>query len=183
MNYFIEDLEKKTGVSKRQVYNLMRRYEFYKKFGVKKMSELPNATNNGSVSKALTQDMFEYLLEKIGNGCHFRAEDTEAESTHQVVYLADLFPGGSFKVGDVEQRRFKLGFTSKDLAKRESDFKVNIPEAKIIKHWRLSSSAERVLMSYVDGNGCERIPNSEIFIVTDFDAFLAKIEEFAENLK
>jgi hypothetical protein len=160
---------------------LIRRHEFYRKFSIKKMSDLPVETNNGTPSKVLTEEQYNYLVEKIKGGSHFRTG--EDEPVDQAVYLSDLLPGGVFKVGDVEQRRFKLGFTSKDLSKRETDFRVTIPEAKIIKHWKLSSSAEQVLLEYVNGNGCERIPNSEVFIVTDFDMFLAKIEEFAANLK
>ena len=183
MGYFIKDVEKATGVSKRQIYNLIRRHEFYKKFSVKSMSSLETKTNKSTKSKLLTQEQYDYLLDKIENGCHFRAGDGYEEVVEQEVYLADLFPGGVFKKGGVEQCRFKLGFTQNKLSKRESEFKVVNPEAKIIRHWKLRSCHEQTLLDYVNGNGCERIKNSEVFVVSDFDKFIAKIEEFAENLK
>ena len=44
--YFVEELEKETGVSKRKIYNLIRRVEFYKRFNIEKMADLPDLTRN-----------------------------------------------------------------------------------------------------------------------------------------
>ncbi len=182
-NYFIEELEKETGISKREIYNIIRRRDFYKQFGIKKMAELPDATRNGSVSKALSKEQFDYLKGVIEDGSALRSSDSPCDDVEDVVYVVDLFPGGTFKKEDKEERRFKIGFTSKKLSKREKDFRVSNPEAEVVRHWRLGSTAEQILHKYVDGNGCSRIGDSEVYDVFDFDTFIKKIEEFAENLK
>lgn len=179
---FIEDLEQKTGVDKRKIYKLVRRREFYKKFGIKKMADLPDGTNNGSISKVLSYEQFEYLLEKINNGCDFREDDglTEDEG---VVYIADLCPGGVLEINGERQRRFKIGYTSNSADKREKDFKVTNPEAEIIMVSNIGLAEERVLLKYINGKACKRIGNTEVFNVTDEKEFLRLIQEFADNLK
>ena len=65
MTYFIQDLEQKMSVSKRQIYNLIRRREFYLRFSVESMTELPSKTNNGTPSKVLTQEQYDAQVEQL----------------------------------------------------------------------------------------------------------------------
>ncbi len=178
--YFVEELEKETGVSKRLIYNFIRREEFYKKFDIEKMADLPDGTHNGSVSKILTEEMYNYLKAKIGGDSGFRQSDDDVKD---VVYLVDLHFGFVMKDKDGnEQRRYKIGFTEKWLSAREGQYKVSSPEARVIKYWKMSKSDEQTLLKYVNGAGCTRIDSREVFDVQDFDQFLAKIEEFNKSV-
>jgi hypothetical protein len=178
---FIEDLVELTGLTKRQIYNLLRRRDFYKKFRIKKMADLPNGTNNGSVSKILSEEQVKFLLDKIEEGCDFRSSDFDDDSS--AVYVVELCPGGLLEIDGEKQRRFKIGFTSKHVSKRECDFKVTNPEAKVVRHWKMGSAEERVLLKYINSKGCSRIGNTEVFNVTDEEEFLRELDLFAENLK
>ena len=177
---FIEDLEKDTEIPKRKIYNAIRRQEFYDKFGIEKMADLPEGVNNGSVSKILTDEMYEYLKEKLADDCGFRKSDDDVKD---VVYLIDLNFGT--KVVDQngkEQTRYKLGYTSKYLHERESNIKVSSPEARVIRYWKMGRSDEQTLLKFVDGDGANRIGSSEVYDVYDFDQFIASIEEFYKKV-
>ena len=67
---FIEDLVKVTGLIKRQIYNLLRRKDFYRKCRIIKM-DLPGGTNNGLVSKVLAKEQVKHSFSRIlfGTNC------------------------------------------------------------------------------------------------------------------
>jgi hypothetical protein len=178
--YFVEELEQETGVSKRQIYNLIRRAEFYKKYSIEKMAELPDVTRNGSVSKGLTEEMYNYLKAKLGGEHGFRKSDDDVKD---VVYLVDLHFGYVMKTEDGrEERRYKLGFTSKWLSSRESNIKVSSPEARVVEYWKMSKNDEQTLLKVVDGAGCKRIGDSEVYDVQDYETFLSKVNEFFKSV-
>jgi hypothetical protein len=178
--YFVEELEKETGVSKRKIYNLIRRVEFYKRFNIEKMADLPDLTRNGSVSKGLTEEMYEYLKEKLGGHTGFRKSDDDVKD---VVYLVDLHFGYIMKDEDGnEQRRYKLGFTSKWLGVRESQYRVSSPEARAVRYWKMSKSDEQTLLKFVDGTGCKRIGDSEVYDVYDLSTVSQEITLSRNNL-
>ena len=68
------------------------------------MADLPEATNNGSVSKVLTEEMYNYLKAKIAGDDGFRKSDDDVKD---VVYLVDLHFGYTMKDRDGnEEKRF-----------------------------------------------------------------------------
>ncbi|MBL6991349.1 MAG: GIY-YIG nuclease family protein [Bacteriovoracaceae bacterium] len=179
---YISDLEKETGVSKRDIYNQIRIIDFYKQFGIKSMSDLPNGVSNGSTAKILSQRQYNYLKEKIENDLSFRKNDDPMDGK-DCVYVVDLCPEGFTVIGDQKQRRFKIGYTSKSPRKREKDFRVTNPEATIVMEMEMGTDEEQVLLKYINGNSCKRIGGTELFDVEDVDDFLNKITEFFESLK
>lgn len=173
---FISELEEETGANKRKIYIFIRRKDFYEKFQIKSMADLPNGLRNGSISKVLTDEMYEYLKNKIETETNLRVSDNDVK---EVVYLIDLHFG--YKMVDQngnEEQRYKLGHTTKFLHERESNIKVSSPEARAIRYWKMSYNDEQTLLKYVDGNGGRRIGNSEVFNVYDLEKFIGKIDEF-----
>ncbi|MCK5883845.1 MAG: hypothetical protein KAG61_09165, partial [Bacteriovoracaceae bacterium] len=153
--YFIEEIENELNVTKRQIYLYIRRQGFLKKFGLKKMADLEDKPRNGSISKVLTEDMYHYLKSKLSGEHGFRKSDDDVKD---VVYLVQLHFGFVMKDDEGnEQRRYKLGFTSKWLHSRESNMKVTNPEARVVEYWKMSRSDEQTLFKYVNGVGCNRI--------------------------
>lgn len=179
---YISDLEKATGCPRRHIYNHIRKTDFYRKFNIESMSELPNGVSSGSPAKVLSQEQFDYLKEKIENDPNFKNNDFPMDGK-DCVYVVDLCPEGFTVIGDQKQKRFKIGYTSKSPKKREKDFRVTNPEAVIVMTMELGNAEEQVLLKYINGKSCKRIGDTELFDVYDVDDFLKKIKEFSENLK
>ena len=98
-NFYISDIAKITGASHREIYKFIRNYEFYEFAGVKSMSELPDGVCNGSPSKVLTEEQFEYVLEKMRNKGWTNDKSESLKSDINIVYLIDLTPEGFVKEG------------------------------------------------------------------------------------